>query len=423
MTIDRAAVLERFPPEVRSLHGIPNPDEVARRERAAEVATRVLADHLRTHGLRASALGPGWSRDLDAHVHSWPREAALADAGWVCLDRLLARLGSPGRGRWMIVEGSTALAAVDLHETVPPDPVEAVLARCRRRREVRVREALELSALRRAGHDLPPDELAVRAAAEIEAWLGGDRLSDLCDGVPRPGPIELPTHPARRWVRMARAPFRRRLTVAISGVDGAGKSTAGRALRELLARGGVPVAAVWARPGLHLDFLVGWRRSIKRLLGQSPQPGVRAAARGEAARLPSRRGVIGWTWSLFVTLAFLFDVYRQHAQARGVVVYDRHVVDAIATLDVLYAGPNLRLQRSLVRWLMPRAALTAYLAIDAATAAERKPGDTVGLRAVAAQLATYEAEIERVAPLLRLDATASVDENARAVLDRLLELS
>jgi thymidylate kinase len=217
--------------------------------------------------------------------------------------------------------------------------------------------------------------------------------------------------------------MRPRIAVALSGVDGSGKSTVARCLRDDLERAGVPVGAVWARPGLHLGALTRLSRRIKPLLGQAPGPGVRTVARGNGSRLPSRRGLVGWIWSLLVTLAFLADVWRQHLAAQGVVLYDRHVTDAVVTLDVLYSGPDLRVQRALARRLMPRTTLTAYLTIDPETAAGRKPGDMIGLQAIRAQLDRYETEVAGLERLLRLDGLMPPQYNAREIVERLLALA
>jgi len=357
---------------------------------------------------------------VDVHVSSWPEEAALRAAGWLPLDGLLERLGEPGSGRWAVVDGTDVLVGVDIHAGPVPDPVFSVLQRCHRRREVRLREALELGVLLRAGHELPAADPIVQAAAAIEASWGGSSLASFRATEPDEGPVALGVGRARRTVRHVRRLFRRRVTVAISGVDGAGKSTVGASVREALSRVGIPVAAVWARPGLHLGVITRFSRAVKRALRQPSGPGVEIAARGQGAQLRSRRGVVGWGWSLIVTVAFLVDVYRQHLSARGVVVYDRHVADAIVTLNVLYGGPDLRLQRSLVRWLMPRPVFTVYLAIDADTAANRKPGDMIGRGAVEAQLQSYVREIENTTPKLILNGAGGLERNTLDIVRRLL---
>jgi thymidylate kinase len=110
-------------------------------------------------------------------------------------------------------------------------------------------------------------------------------------------------------------------------------------------------------------------------------------------------------WALLVTVAFLVGVWRQHSSARGVVLYDRHLVDALATLDFAYEGVDLRLQHRLVRAFLPRADVRLYLDVPAEVSVARKPGDVLGEHAVRSQLAAYDRWLDRVPATVRLDAT------------------
>jgi thymidylate kinase len=204
--------------------------------------------------------------------------------------------------------------------------------------------------------------------------------------------------------------------VAISGVDGSGKSTLRAALADSLERAGVPVSTVWVRPGMGLGRLTAVAAWGKRLLRQDAQPGLRAMAEPGAARPASRKGAVGWLWALLVTVSFLTGVWRQHARARGVVLYDRHLIDALATLDFAYAGVDLRLQRALVRTLLPRAAVSVYLDVPAEVSVARKPDDLLGEHAIRRQLDEYTRWLDRFPPSLRLDATCRTPDLVRDVL-------
>jgi thymidylate kinase len=125
---------------------------------------------------------------------------------------------------------------------------------------------------------------------------------------------------------------------------------------------------------------------------------------------------VGWVWALLVVASFLAGVWRQHRAARGVVLHDRHLVDALATLDFAYEGVDLRLQRLLVRALLPRADLRLYLDVPAEVSVARKPDDLRGEHAVRRQLVAYERELDRLPPSARLDATCSTAELVRQVL-------
>jgi thymidylate kinase len=416
------SLLARLPPEVYAENGVPDAETAAARERAAALVGDVLADVLQPDGLRLSPLGAAWSRDLDAHVVRRPEPEQLSRRGWLPLDALLSRMGSQGDGRWLVMDGHTPLAPVDLDLAPVPGPAASVLARCRRRREVRLREVLELRALLRAGHPLPASDPAVALAARIEAGLGGEQLAAWVDGPPLAPPARLPARRVRAPVDKLRRIASRRLTVAVSGVDGAGKSTLTRRLEEALSRAGIPVTTVWTRPGLRLGPLDRLAALGKRVLRQDPQPGIRAIAAGERSEtLPSRRGWVGWAWSLLVTISFVLDVRRRHYGGRGVVLYDRHLLDALATLEFAYPGVDTRLHEILVRRSLPRAAVSFYLDTPADVALARKPGDAFGAHAVSTQLAVYDRLLERAAGVRILDGTDPPEELAHTALRHLVE--
>ena len=91
-----------------------------------------------------------------------------------------------------------------------------------------------------------------------------------------------------------------------------------------------------------------------------------------------------------------------------------------ATLDLAYPGPGHDLACRLVRSLLPRADHSFSLDITAEEAARRKPGDTIGLLAVRAQLESYGRTGELVPGRVVLDATAPPLVNAARVLEQLL---
>jgi thymidylate kinase len=419
---DNVELLQRLPTSAWEANGIPTEPLAADREAAAGEAERVLGPYLHSDGLRTSPLGPGWSSDLDLHLQRPVPGAVLAADGWVPLDGLLARVGSPARGRWAVVAEGRVLAGVDLHVGPPPDPVETVVRRCRRLGIVRARETLELRELARQGHRLSPVDPVVRAAAAVEAWLGGDGLAPFRAGRgPTPPPTMLPGTGVRRWWRGLRGFVRPRLGVVVSGVDGSGKSSVVQALADSLRRAGVPTSIVWTRPGMHLpQALVRATSWGKRLLREAPEPGVRRVAGGERpADLATRRGPLGWTWSLVVTAAFLRAVRRDHRRARGVVLFDRHLLDALATLDFVYGSVDLRVHRRLVRWLLPKADRTFYLDVSGDVAVARKPVDSFGRHAVDAQLRRYAELLSALPDVTTVDGGRSVEELSLEILRRI----
>jgi thymidylate kinase len=415
---DDETLLARVPDSLRERNGVPEPEDAAAKERAAEIVRAAVGPLLQPGGLRTSVLGPGWSRDLDLHVSTSPDPARLRELGWILLDGLVARLGHGGEGRWAVIENGAVLALAEFHLDAPRDPVSSVLARCRRRGEVRAREVLELRALVRSGTRLPPDDPVLSLAAGVEAGLGGDVLGPWRRGPALPAPAALSSSPgallSRRLRRLA-SPLRRRhrVVVAVSGLDGAGKSTLAGVVARDLRRVGLPVTTIWTRPGMRLRWLGGVGEVAKRLLRQDASAGVERIGGGERpGALASRRGLLGWTWSLLVALSFISRVRGEHRRERGILLYDRHLLDALVTLDVVYEGVHLGLHRALIRRLLPRADLTLLLAVPAATALARKPADMF-VEAVLERQAERYAALRAEAPALReLDGTRPADELA-----------
>ena len=412
------ALAASLPRELCARHGVPVPEQGARRRRAVELV-RAGCDGT----LRVSPLGPAWGRDIDVHVTALPDAAALRQRGWLSLDPLLQRLGSGSGCRWAVMADGEVLAMADFHLTPAPPPVEAVRQRCVDRGEVRLREALELRALH--AHAGGARDAVLRAATELEHRLGRTVFdaqpfdaqpfdaqpldAQPLDAQPLdaqsldPVPLRLPL-----WRRLARHRPRRhrRFVVAVSGVDGAGKSTLVSGLQEQLSHAQVPTHVLWARPGLSMGpHLSSLARGAKRLLRQDPTPGVRAVAAGDGPALRSRTGLVGWVWVMTVTCAYLVQVRTAHRRTRGVVLYDRHLQDALTTLDFAYAGVRLGAARALVRWLLPRADITLFLDVPADLAVARKPDDPFGSHAVQTQLSRYSASRAEARDLLVLDAT------------------
>ena len=118
---------------------------------------------------------------------------------------------------------------------------------------------------------------------------------------------------------------------------------------------------------------------------------------------------------MLVILSFLVDVRRQHLRGRGVLLYDRHLLDALVTLDFVYEGVDLRLHRALVRRGLPKPALSIYLDVPAELASARKPEDIFGEYAIRRQLESYEVRRDEVENLRRLDGGRPADELAAVV--------
>lgn len=406
MTPDDRALVDELSPEERDANGVPSPARLKAREQAAALVTEELGRALPEGRLRVSPLGAAWSKDLDVWLAAPVDPQKLAELGWIPLGGL--RGGDPYQ-RWAVVARGKLLAGVDLH--LEPDEqgvgVDAVLRRCVRTGRVTVREVLELRHLRREGHVLPSAHPVIRAAARAEAALGGTDLAAWLDGRPQRPPFEIGLEGRGRLRARVGRLAARPVVVAVSGVDGAGKSTLADALATELGAAGFNTTRVWARPGMEMRFVKTAARAVKRLLRKGSDSAVRAIARGETAGRPpaSRRGLVGWAWALLVTLSYVAKVRGAVLRARGILVFDRHLLDALVTLDFVYGSVDLRLQRTLVRALVPKAAITLYLAIPAEEAIGRKQSAVFGEHAVRSQLELYERRRSEINGLVELDAT------------------
>ena len=406
-------LLDALDPADGPANGVPDPVHGAAADRLCDLAREVTGGRV-----RVSPLGAAWSGDVDVHVERID-PAALAAHGWVRLASLLRRIGSSG-DRWAVVEGSTIHGAIDLHEGDVPDPVAAIEDRCRRRGEVRLREVLELRVLQRAGTRLTASDV-VGAAAAAEAALGGRDLEAFRAAEALLPPVRLGggiDHRLRRSAGRARRALRPKVVLGFSGVDGSGKSTLTRAIAATLQSCGVPSSIVWSRPGMRLGPLDRVAKVLRRASGGGDEPGVRAVAVGRTD-VASRRGLVGAVWSLLVTIAFVIDVRRQHARARGVVIYDRHLIDALVTLDFVYGGASLRIPRLLVTRLLPRAHHRFYVEVSEDVAVARKPDDTFGRHAVRTQLEAYAAKLAEANDVVVLDGTAPLDALVLDVVRRI----
>lgn len=232
----------------------------------------------------------------------------------------------------------------------------------------------------------------------------------------------------RRWLRARERGDQRllrsagradRRLVAVSGVDGAGKSSLIGQLQEHLSSRRVPVAVVWLRPGMGMRRLARLASLLKKLLGQAPGPAVRDVTSAGHGQIPSRRGAVGWVWAMVVTVSFICQLRSRLRRAGGVVLCDRYLLDAQVTLDVFYAGVDLRAHRALVRLLLRPPYLTVYIGVPLEVALSRKPGDTIGRDAVRQQIGVYERLVSDAPRLLRLDGTADPDHMLAATLARL----
>jgi len=223
--------------------------------------------------------------------------------------------------------------------------------------------------------------------------------------------------------------LRRPLLISLSGMDGAGKSTAAEGIRDHLTAQGLPARIEWARIGGESKLLDTLATPVKRLLGREGTVADPIAAGGpdigkvqDPRAAAGRRGPVTWTWVVIVAAANASSYRRAARQRRdGVsVVSDRWVIDAVVDVDLRYGRHAVA--AAVLRWLAPRTDLSVLLQIDAATAAARKPGDQA-LHVLEGMEERYSAEAERE-QLAVVDARRppeQVLDDLLALVDRVLD--
>jgi thymidylate kinase len=264
--------------------------------------------------------------------------------------------------------------------------------------------------------ELSPTGREVRLAADPEAtaalarvlvaagFAGGDgrwvRIEgatvQLVDVVPRD---RVPGMEVRRGTH-------RRAIIALSGLDGAGKSSHAELLTAALAELGITATSRWTRFGENRS-LEAIAAPIKRLLRGRRRPESSAPPSDEgppslddpATALRSRNALITHVWATVVAVANA----RRHRQATrdglrsaDVVICDRYVLDSIVQLRDRY-GPSRRLggQARLIRLLSPKPLAAFYFDITPETALARK-ADWFGIEELRQQAALYREELGRL---------------------------
>jgi thymidylate kinase len=405
-----------------------------------------VARALRDAGLTAAPQDPG-------HV-LWrllPGETVVVDAlaahGWPKMYPPLADVVARGASR---PDGLTVAAPADrltIHaaEAVAGWPIDKVVQK--------VRPALDEASLDTSAQTGPLRHLAalVENPDRLAATARAGRLplrAALAAGVRSgPGRAALRARAAARLGLPARPPLPavtrdgrnppRGFVVALSGMDGAGKSTAALELAATFEELGRPVVVFWTRltGDPHLLDLVA--RPVRRLLGRArgtaasgatpPSAdlgGTDAAPVGEMPPRSGRGRLIDAAWIVLVALDSVRVARRAfRLRRRGLsVICDRWTADALVDLRLRY-GRHLVAEWLLKRG-MPPADLALYLDVDAATAAARKPGDQP-IAVLEAMAGLYGRHV-RGQEVIHIDARAErpvVAEQANGVLRAALATS
>lgn len=364
---------------------------------------------------------PPAARDLDLLVGS-ADEQAIASA--------LREAGFEQKGTtWARFAGCTA-AAVELLPApsweLPPAELDALFAAgellpgCARTVRPGAAHTLLILARLLGRRGLPEKRRArFEAAAAVpgaweearrrgRAWGVEGALQELAAGAPH---RRIPARPKRGRI------------VALSGLDGAGKSTQASRLAEALGALGHDAVVVWTplASNAGLKKLAAPARGALGLLARRGLGGdvARRSVEGESLVAVPDAGDGGRTkvaitlgWALLVALANAVSQARRAAPhlARGrVVIFDRYVLDSSVHLRYLY-GPqhDYRVQEGLVRLLAARPLRAYFLDAKPESVSARKPLQ-YDLAQLEAQAGLYRAHCERLG-VRRIDGEAPVEE-------------
>jgi thymidylate kinase len=267
------------------------------------------------------------------------------------------------------------------------------------------RTALAVELLPAAELRLAPGDLEA-LFAEAEPLNGHVRLL-------RPAPHHVQqitsrlAHPPRLLARLEPA-----AVVALSGLDGAGKSTQSKALCEALSALGFRPVFSWLPLGS--DRAVERLSAVIRRLTRRPAEESFVAAPGGSS---GRGSLVTHAWATFVALANTSSHRRATLLHRGrgrVLVCDRYTLDAIVRLRWLYGDRRrFRFQSWLIRSLSPRPRCSFLLEVRAETAHARKL-DRWTLPELTRQAELYREEADRLR-VPRLDGERPPDELAAEI--------
>lgn len=207
------------------------------------------------------------------------------------------------------------------------------------------------------------------------------------------------------------------MLVALSGIDGSGKSTQAEALDEALTISDATHKIVWSRPGCS--------RFYRRLTGLARRE--RKAAAGELpaeARLApgGKLGRIAWTALNVLDLALVYNwEVRRRTLVGNIVVCDRYVADAEVEIQ-----SRLRDDDRLARWLTGLLSMLspkpdAGFLLDAPPdAAADRSADRESADALAKQRELYRSLAERRG-LRVLDGDPDAEKTAETIVNTVIE--
>jgi thymidylate kinase len=187
------------------------------------------------------------------------------------------------------------------------------------------------------------------------------------------------------------------VVVALSGLDGSGKSTQAEALRDHLEGAGIATAVAWTKLGGttwaatvsgRVKDLLGLSRPVSSTPPRTYASGARDDVVDTGTLLRRRSRALTWAWTLLLVVDNIRAHRRVVRQDAAVVVCDRYVLDSVAQLRHRYGDRPYRLHTLLLRRLSPVPASAWFLDVPPAVARARKP-EQFGLAELESLAACY----------------------------------
>ena len=224
------------------------------------------------------------------------------------------------------------------------------------------------------------------------------------------------TNAVRIILRMNKTLNQKAYVIALSGVDGSGKTEIARELEDAFRSCGIETDALWTRtrfsPGVENTKKLLRALSRKRILDPTDENNKR--------KLRSRRGVrAAWTaWSFLHSLWSFGIATRGRRMMRKVTIYDRHLRDATADLAIFLEedNPEARIWARALRSIVVRPDVAIWIRITPDTAVRRR--DEIGFTLPEAERLTLA--YEKIQPQfeeIQIDGERSFDDVADAVVD------
>jgi thymidylate kinase len=165
------------------------------------------------------------------------------------------------------------------------------------------------------------------------------------------------------------------MLIALSGVDGGGKTSYAHALMEALRNCGLDAHYVWTRVGSQKGLQSLAKRWARRSIG----PGNPAGSLAASERFQKTRALLsqGWRYTAWKTvnlvdLCIFYNLtLRLKLLRRRIVVCDRYVPDMFVDLHLYGQGRPRLIWLKLLRSILPRPAVSILLTVPEETASRR----------------------------------------------------